>query len=207
MSSTHILVVEDDPHLRELICEYLQVYGHQVCVAANGAAFYQKLATHNFDLILLDLNLPDADGLDLLHDLRQKNQVPVFIVSSRIDELSRIRGLELGADDYIVKPFSARELELRVRNTLRRNLAEQGDCFSGWQLNSHSFCMTHRDGRQEHLTKAEFCLLKYLLAAEGALVPRDEIFQHLECEADVSSLETLTSLIYRLRRKMGVVAN
>ncbi|SFX65370.1 response regulator transcription factor [Marinospirillum alkaliphilum] len=203
MNATHLLVVEDDFHLRELIREYLQVYGHQISVAESGETFRQQLATHRFDLILLDLNLPDVDGLELLAELRKQSDVPVFIVSARMDEPSRIRGLELGADDYIVKPFSARELELRVRNTLRRNTATQTSCFTGWTLNAESFCMTHHDGRQEHLTKAEFTLLKLLVAAGGSLVPRDELFHQLEREAGVNSLETITSLIYRLRRKMG----
>ncbi len=207
MPSTHILVVEDDLHLRELISEYLQAYGHRVSLAASAAGFYQQLTQHTFDLVLLDLNLPDADGLDLLAELRQQSQVPVFIVSSRIDEPSRVRGLELGADDYVIKPFSARELELRVRNTLRRNSNdnedEQAVYFFNWKLCSERSCITHRDGHQEQLTKAEYTVLKLLLAADGSILPRDEMFQQLEREAGVSSIETITSLIYRLRRKMG----
>lgn len=203
MTATHLLVVEDDFHLRELTREYLQIYGHQVSVAESGAAFWQQLAECTFDLILLDLNLPDADGLDLLKALRQQSDVPVFIVSARIDEPSRIRGLELGADDYIVKPFSAKELELRIRNALRRRESTQDARFVGWTLNQDSFCISHLDGRQEQLTKSEFTLLKLLLAAGGSLVPRDQLLDQLEREAGVHSAETLTALIYRLRRKMG----
>lgn len=203
MVSTHLLVVEDDPHLRELIAEYLKVYGHQVSLAEDGVSFRQQLAARSYDLILLDLNLPDADGLDLLAELRQQSDVPVFIVSARIDEPSRIRGLELGADDYIVKPFSARELELRVRNALRRRESTQDKRFVGWILNKDSFCISHLDGRQQQLTKGEFTLLKLLVEAGGALVPRDQLFHQLEHEAGVNSLETINALIYRLRRKMG----
>ena len=115
-----VLVLEDDAALRAVLRDFLSLMHYQVLEAADLASFRTLAGAEKFDLLLLDLNLPDGDGLALLRELAANGDTAVFVVSGRCDEQSRLQALEAGADDYIVKPFNARELEFRIRNFLRR---------------------------------------------------------------------------------------
>jgi len=117
---THILAVEDDEQVQELLSDYLNHEGFRVTIAATGAAMMAALAAEPADLILLDLRLPDGDGLALVRQLRSESQLPVIILSGKVEEVDRIVGLELGADDYLTKPFNPRELLARIKAVLRR---------------------------------------------------------------------------------------
>ncbi|KDE39343.1 Transcriptional regulatory protein ompR [Nitrincola lacisaponensis] len=214
MESAKVLLVEDDESLCQVVTDFFEMLGYQITKAQDGAAFYQHIQQQVFDIILLDLNLPDTDGLELLQSLRAKQQVLLYVVSGRQDEASRLRAYELGADDFIAKPFSARELELKVRNALQRqksfaqpleaeNQPVMQTDFHGWQLMADTRSIRYQQGEQVSLTRGEYELLLMLVNAHGAVVPRDTLLSHLEKVADIYSAETITALVYRLRRKFA----
>ncbi|PTD98049.1 response regulator transcription factor [Pseudothauera lacus] len=205
-----ILIVEDDTALYEVMREYLALAGYRVRGAVNGGEFRAAIAESSFDLILLDLNLPDCDGLDLLAALRQRADTLLFVVSGREDGFSRERSLEIGADDYIAKPFSARELELRIRNALRRRRPQVEylgagalPAFCGWRIDEALRAVVHADGHRIQLTRAEYELLHMLASARAGVVSRDRLLDRLAEVARVSNPETVTALVYRLRRKLA----
>ena len=161
---THILAVEDDEQVQELLSDCLSHEGFRVTIAATGAAMMEALAAESPDLILLDLRLPDGDGLALVRQLRSESQLPVIILSGKVEEVDRIVGLELGADDYLTKPFNPRELLARIKAVLRR-AGEAGVTrgaeglravvsFSGWQFDLTAQRLMSSDGRDVDLTKA-----------------------------------------------------
>ena len=142
----HILVVEDDPELREFMAHYLGDFDLRVSCASDGTTMRKALAHSVVDLVLLDLKLPDEDGLMLARELRASSSIPIIMVTSRNGEADRVLGLELGADDYLTKPFSVRELVARIRTILRRSRAHpapvndgpRGLRFAGWELDLRS---------------------------------------------------------------------
>ena len=159
----HILVVDDDPEIRHLLQSYLEKNGYQVSTAAEGGGMWQALERSRIDLIVLDLMLPGVDGLELCRNLRARSRIPVIMLTARGDEMDRVLGLEMGADDYLAKPFSSRELLARIKVVLRRvrdlpidPLAETPDklAFSGWVL----------DTRTQHLTSPEALVIRSLRA-------------------------------------------
>lgn len=210
-----LLFVEDDDDLRGVLADYFVLRGYAVDTAADGAAFLRCLAgcaeTHP-DLILLDLNLPDADGLHLLAELRRASRAPVFIVSGRIDLDSRLAGLRDGADDYIVKPFDMRELEWRIHNFLQRQREEApsatgrgGEVVCGsWRVDFARLSAFHVDGTVATLTAGEAALLQELLAADGRVVRRNRIVAHIVGKGIAMTEESLPVLVSRLRAKLGV---
>jgi DNA-binding response OmpR family regulator len=197
-----ILLVEDDVDLCEALQEIIELTGHHVQVAFDGQSCKSAYQDGSFDLIILDINLPDINGLALLKELRQTFHKPIFMVSARVDEDSRVRAFELGANDYIVKPFFARELELRIRNALSPGHSKPLATFAGWALNPGNFTLMSHVGVEKPLTRAEFNLLDHLLRAGGAVVLKDDLLAALEASSGVKSLESITTLIYRLRKKM-----
>ncbi|WP_417580430.1 response regulator transcription factor [Nitrincola sp.] len=214
MEKSRVLLVEDDESLCQVVTDFFNMFGYQISQAQSGDEFSRLIRQQAFDIILLDLNLPDADGLELLRMLREEQQVLLYVVSGRQDETSRLRAYELGADDFIAKPFSARELELKVRNALKRHgpvidFVESQDkqpgvfIFQGWQLEEATRSVCHQQGKQIQLTRGEYELLAFLAEAGGAVVTRDNLLNHLEQAADIYSAETITALVYRLRRKFA----
>ncbi|NMG48061.1 response regulator [Azoarcus communis] len=212
-----ILIVEDDLELLEVMRDFLSLSGYEVEGVPDGRAFRSAVVLRAFDLILLDLNLPDCDGLDLLATLRQTGNVLLFVVSGRHDGSSKVRALELGADDYIVKPFSAVELALRIRNALRRSAVlmagarqgpedSPGECFAGWKVDECGRVLVHVSGVRLNPTRAEYELFRVLVDARGAVVSREQLLDRLSVTAHVSNPETLTALVYRLRRKLLAAA-
>lgn len=207
-----VLVVEDDQALFEVIRDYLRLSAYEVSGARSERECLGALTSGQFDLILLDLNLPDGDGLDLLAACREHLDTPLFVVSGRSDVHSRERSLEMGADDYITKPFSVRELELRMRNILRRQATKvvHGDLsagdlptFCGWRIDEEARHLVHCAAGQLKLTLAEYELVYMLASARGAVVRRSQMLDRLAQVANVGNPETLTALVYRLRRKLG----
>ena len=178
----HILVVDDDVAIRELIKEYLTENDFKVSVAETGADMDRVLAAEMVDLVLLDLKLPDEDGLAIARRLRESLDIPIIILTGRKEEVDRVMGLELGADDYVTKPFSQRELLARIKAVLRRTegkrATRRGETvrayrFSGWELNTGTRKLRAPDGRTVELTNSEYALLvAFLKAPQRILVAR-----------------------------------
>jgi DNA-binding response OmpR family regulator len=170
----HILVVDDDVAIRELIKEYLAENNFQVSVAETGADMDKVLSAEIVDLVILDLKLPDEDGLAIARRLRESLDLPIIILTGRKEEVDRVMGLELGADDYVTKPFSNRELLARVRAVLRRTEGKRATRrgekvrafrFAGWELNTGTRKLRAPDGRNVELTNSEYALLVAFLKA------------------------------------------
>ena len=205
-----ILAIEDEPRMLNLIRSALGAEGYIVRTAETGAEGIQLALGQNFDLIVLDLGLPDADGLEIARALRVRSYVPILMLSGRSDVASRIRGLDAGADDYLPKPFDIDELRARVRSMLRRatfndaSPAENdamplfGDC----RLDPRSNSVIAPDGRVAKLTEREFLILSTLVRRAGSVVTRDELQRQatgLPWRTDDRSLDVH---IHHLRRKL-----
>jgi DNA-binding response OmpR family regulator len=209
---THILAVEDDEQVQELLSDYLSHEGFRVTVAATGAAMTAVLAADPVDLILLDLRLPDGDGLALVRQLRSESQLPVIILSGKVEEVDRIVGLELGADDYLTKPFNPRELLARIKAVLRR--AGEGGvtrnpeglravvCFAGWQFDLTAQRLLSSDGRDVDLTKAEYALLAAFVKQPQKVLSRDQLLDLTRIDGAEVFDRSIDVLILRLRRKI-----
>jgi two-component system OmpR family response regulator len=183
-TTDHILIVDDELELRRLLSDYLQKSGYRVSTAADGKAMQAALDGARVDLIVLDLMLPGEDGLTLCRDLRSQSQVPVIMLTARGEQTDRIVGLEMGADDYVAKPFSPRELLARIKAVLRRTRAlpenlepeEVGHFrFAGWQLDTTTRYLTAPDGVVIPLSGAEYGLLRVFLDHPNRVLSRDQL--------------------------------
>ncbi|MBF6024843.1 response regulator [Lysobacter niastensis] len=203
----HVLVVDDDEEIGRLLTRYLGGHGYRVSHVGDADGLRRILQHERIDLILLDLGLPDADGLSLLRGFQQHWHGPVIVVSGRGEPVERVVGLELGADDYISKPFDLRELLARVRSVLRRShpngVAEAPRLeFDGLRLDVAARHLTGRDGQDVALTTGEFELLRFLLEHPNQVLSRDQIMNHLHGR-DVGPLDrAIDAQIGRLRRKI-----
>ena len=207
----HILVVDDDSAMRQLVAEYLGHNDFRVTGAASGDELMETLRGGVVDLVLLDLRLPGEDGMTLLQQLRTASQIPVIILTGRTEEADRVMGLELGADDYLTKPFSPRELLARIRTVLRRMQVSheaQGTrvCrayrIPGWELNLRTRRMTASDGREVTLSNGEFNLLAALLATANRVVSRDQLIELSRRYDNEVYDRAIDVQILRLRRKI-----
>jgi DNA-binding response OmpR family regulator len=215
-SQPRVLVVDDDPAMRKLIADSLAEHAFRVSAAANGAEMAQALAQHTVDLIVLDLRLQGEDGMELARKLRQESQIPIVMVTGRAEEVDRVMGLELGADDYVLKPFSARELVARVRAVLRRYqaaralLPRRDDSrrawrFGGWELNLRSRRLTDPKGQRVELTNGEFNLLVAFCSAPFQVLGREQLLDLSRLHgADEVYDRSVDVQILRLRRKIEV---
>jgi len=206
----HILVVEDDPELREFMAQYLGDFDLRVSCASDGRAMRKALAQSVVDLVLLDLKLPEEDGLMLARELRASSSIPIIMVTSRNGEADRVLGLELGADDYLTKPFSARELVARIRTILRRSRAHpapvaagpRGLRFAGWELDLRSRRLISASGERAELTRAELALLRVFLGAPRRVLSRDQLIELSRGYDDDVFDRSVDVQILRLRRKL-----
>jgi two-component system OmpR family response regulator len=210
-SGAHILVVDDDPHIREVMRFALTKAGYRVSEAANGSTAYALIAADSPALVVLDIIMPEDDGLTLCRKIRAESRLPIIFVSSRDDELDRVLGLELGADDYLTKPFSPRELAARVAAVLRRT-EPQTTSGSGEVLvrgpvrldvGRHK-CHVH--DRELGLTVTEFELLRALLGAPGRVLTRAQLVELAYGPGHYISDRTVDSHVRRLRAKLGEAA-
>jgi len=208
----HILVVEDDLELREFMAHYLGDFDLRVSCVGDARSMRKALSQSVFDLVLLDLKLPDEDGLMLARELRASSSVPIIMVTSRNGEADRVLGLELGADDYLIKPFSARELVARIRTILRRSRAHplpahegpRGLRFAGWELDLRSRRLLSSTGDRAELTRAEFALLRVFLSAPRRVLSRDQLIEVSRGYDDDVFDRSVDVQILRLRRKLEV---
>ncbi|MBS82220.1 response regulator [Variovorax sp.] len=207
----HLLIVDDDIAIRGLLSRYLQEHGYRVTAAANGREMRRALASDRMDLIVLDLMLPDEDGLTLFRDLNPKTQVPVIMLTARDEAADRILGLELGADDYVPKPFEPRELLARIRSVMRRarrlppNLVPEAVRFYrfvGWQLEVASRELVSPANVVISLGATEFRLLKVFLDHPRQIVSREQL-SALASGKDISPLDRgVDVLVSRLRQHL-----
>ena len=209
----HVLAVDDDPLIRELVAEYLGQNGCRVTAVADGQAMRTVLAEQVVDLIVLDLRLQAEDGMVLARKLRDESAIPIIMLTGRHDEADRVMGLELGADDYLTKPFSPRELLARIRTVLRRRRVEvhQGRPegvrayrFDGWELNLNTRRLAAPDGRTVALSNGEFSLLVVLLGAAQRILTRDQLLDLSRLHNDEVFNRSVDVQIMRLRRKIEV---
>jgi DNA-binding response OmpR family regulator len=200
-----VLVVDDEPMVREVVTRYLEHDGHQVSVAADGAGALTQLDQRRFDLIILDLMLPAVDGLSVLRALRARSATPVIVLTARGDEGDRVLGLELGADDYVVKPFSPRELAARVSSVLRRaQTSPPSDTlrFEGLEIDE-AMREVRLDGRVVALTRREFDLLVFLARAPRQVFTRAQLLEHVwDSSPEWQDAATVTVHIGHLRQKL-----
>ncbi|MCA8276102.1 response regulator [Burkholderia sp. AU30280] len=207
----HVLVVDDDPAIRELLSGYLSDNDIRVTGAASGHEMAGALDAFAIDLVILDLRMPGEDGVQIAHELRARSNLPIIVVSGKRDEADRVMALELGADDYLTKPFSNRELLARIRALLRRagatapaagrNNDARAYRFGGWELNVGTRRLTDPDGAPVELTNGEFCLLNAFLAAPGRVLSRDQLLESSRLYDDVYD-RSIDVQILRLRRKI-----
>ncbi len=202
-----ILVVDDDLELVDVVRTALEREGFAVDEAGDGETALDKIADDAPELVVLDLGLPKVRGLDVLRQLRLDNAVPVIVLSGRSDEADRIIGLELGADDYVVKPFSPRELVARVRSVLRRSRAprrQENLAFGDLELD-----LTTREvivrGEPMELRRREFDLLAFLCASPRQVFTREQLLRHVwDSEPEWQGVGTVSEHVHRLRGKVEV---
>ena len=206
-----ILIVDDDEDIRKLLEEYLRKNGFDAQAVADGPAMREALAAKPASLVVLDLMLPGEDGLSLCRQLRARSQVPVLMLTAKGDPVDRIIGLEMGADDYLAKPFDPRELLARIRSILRRAKALPADTeinvpesfsFSGWRLDTRERNLRAPDGVVVPLSGAEYRLLLIFLQNANAVVSRDQL-SNFTFGHDADPLDrTIDMQVSRLRERL-----
>ena len=208
----HILVVDDDAQIRELLDDYLAGNELRVSLAANGAQMSAILADEAIDLVVLDLRLAGEDGMAIARTLRDRSAIPIVMLTGVRDEADRVMGLELGADDYLTKPFSPRELLARIRTVLRRtkvatpaetrNREIRAYRFAEFELNLRTRRLTKRSGVPVGLTNGEFNLLAALLAAPQRVLTRDQMLEASRVYDNEVYDRSIDVQVLRLRRKI-----
>lgn len=202
----HILIVEDEPKLAQLLIKYLEREEYRIDHLADGHQVMVWLDEHKTDLILLDLNLPGRDGLTLCREIRQKMNTPIIMTTARVDEIDRLLGLELGADDYICKPYSPREVVARIKAVLRRIQPQTVSPRSLPPAPLLQFDDQRMQARVKGitltLTLVEYQLFKLLAENPGRIFSRDQLMDRIYADQRVVSDRTIDSHIKKLRRKI-----
>ncbi len=208
----HLIVVDDDPRVRSLLARYFEGAGFRVSLAENGAQLRDALSS-SVDLVLLDIELPDGSGLELAREIGATFKTPTIIVSGRGDDIDRIVGLEMGADDYVSKPFNLRELLARVKSVLRRTqrtlldsgtpvIASRDFRFDGWSLNEGRRDLTSAAGEKIELTTGEFDLLLVFVSNAGRVLTRDYLMDYTRGRTREAFDRAIDVQVTRLRRKI-----
>lgn len=214
--SERIIVVDDDPQLTGMLDRYLSKAGYRVSCAATAAELTRVLARDAFDLCVLDLMLPDRDGFEITRELRQGSEMPIIVLTARTEVVDRIVGLELGADDYLTKPFEPRELLARIKAVLRRTRGQKdgdGDegkqpgakpiCFGDWRLDRSAMSLVNaHDHTATKLTAMEFALIKALAEHPNVILSRDELIDLIHGQGVVVTDRAIDVHVARVRRKI-----
>lgn len=211
--SAHILVVEDDAFVQKALRLYLEGEGYRITTCDNGADMHALMAKDPADLAIMDLKLPNDDGFDLTKQLRDKYSVGIIILTSKDDAIDRVVGLEIGADDYVTKPWDERELLARIRSVMRRVNERKGAAkasdneqrvvtFSGWLLNLDSRELKDPDGKKVELTSGEFSLLNEFIEKAGRVLSRDHLLSAIYSRDWEPFDRSIDVLVTRLRRKV-----
>ncbi|MGB7270375.1 MAG: two-component system response regulator TorR [Albidovulum sp.] len=207
--AAHILIVEDDPVTRVKLAAYFGAAGYSVSEAEDGAQMRASLAERPADVLMIDINLPGEDGLQLTREQRERSEVGIILVTGRTDSVDRIVGLEMGADDYVTKPFEQRELLARVKNLVRRVQRSRAQVenetirrFLGWTLDLGQRTLQDQAGNFVDLTKAELKALSLLAAHPGQVLSRDRLLHEIANREWDPSDRTVDVVIRRLRQKL-----
>jgi len=198
--SGKVLIVEDEPKLAKVLADYLKASGFEPVLLANGSEVVPWVREHRPDIILLDLMLPGRDGMDICKDIRTFSRIPIIIVTAKVEEIDRLLGLELGADDYICKPFSPREVVARVKAVLRRTRDGQTMQARGLVLDENRYKAT-LNNRDLELTAVEFQLLHFLAGNPGRIYGRQQLMDKIYRDERTVSDRTID----KLRRKIEAI--
>ncbi|MEE4380070.1 MAG: response regulator [Candidatus Competibacteraceae bacterium] len=198
----HILIVEDEPKIAALLRDYLVQSGYQTDHLDRGDAVESWVRKYPVDLVLLDLMLPGKDGLEVCKGLRTFSSVPIIMITARVEEIDRLLGLELGADDYVCKPFSPREVVARVKAILRRLNAPPTEPLV--KLDEAAY-QAYLYGRELGLTAVEFKILRELVHQPGRIFSRDRLMDSMYADQRIVSERTVDSHIKKLRKKIATV--
>jgi two-component system OmpR family response regulator len=211
-TTAHVLAVDDDPSVRQMIADYLADNEVRVTTLASGREIADVMARETIDLVVLDLRLPGEDGMQIARKLREESDVPIIMLTGRKDEADRVMGLELGADDYLTKPFSPRELLARIRALLRRARAQETVAdglarirayrFAGWELSVRLRRLTAPKGETVPLTNSEFNLLVAFLAAPQRVLSREQLLDLSRLHNDEVYDRSIDVQVGRLRKKL-----
>jgi DNA-binding response OmpR family regulator len=210
--TAHVLAVDDDPSVRGMIADYLTDNDMRVTSLASGREIADVMTRETIDLVILDLRLPGEDGMQIARKLREESALPIIMLTGRKDEADRVMGLELGADDYLTKPFSPRELLARIRALLRRSRARETVAeglakvrayrFSGWELNVRLRRLAAPEGEIFALTNSEFNLLAAFLAAPQRVLSREQLLNLSRLHNDEVYDRSIDVQVGRLRKKL-----
>jgi two-component system, OmpR family, response regulator len=211
-SGPHILIVDDHREIRDLVSRVLGLEGFRVSAAADGKAMRKVLADSRIDLILLDLMLPGEDGLSLCRGVRAESRIPIIMLTAKGDEVDRVIGLEMGADDYLPKPFGSRELIARIRAVLRRSQANDSGIerrptpkryrFDRWVLETESRELLRDDGVTVPLSTGEYELLLVLVERPQRVLSRDQLLDLARGRAAAAFDRSIDTQVSRLRKKL-----
>ena len=208
----HILVVDDDEEIRKLLGRYLQQQGYRVTTAASARELRERLDTARPDLVVLDVMLPDGSGVDLCRDIRTSSNVPIILLTALKEDVDRIIGLEIGADDYVGKPFNPRELVARIRAVMRRtgetgraapSAAGRSFRFARFAVDCAARNVTDETGADVPLTAAEFDLLVAFLERPGRVLSREQLLDITQGRSLGAFDRSVDVLVSRVRRKLG----
>lgn len=207
----HILVVEDESATRQLVARYFETEGYKVTEAHDGQNVIPTVMRENIDIVLLDIRLPESDGLELTRQLRAVSDVGIILVTAKTDEIDRIVGLELGADDYVTKPFNSRELFARTKNLIKRvrrgrqatlTATPQVYQFENWKLDAAQHRLLRPDGARVRLTEGEYQLLAKLVNSAQRIVSRELLLESINHKSRDATDRTVDVMIGKLRRKL-----
>jgi two-component system OmpR family response regulator len=206
---THILIVEDDPDIASMLVELVKGNGFEATSAAGGAEMDRLLSRHQFDLIVLDAMLPGEDGFSICRRLRSSRSIPILMLTALREDIDRILGLELGADDYVTKPFNSRELMARIKSILRRaSYAHEPEedlapmTFAGWRIDPKSRQLHDADGAQVSMTTAEFDLLLAFCSNPNKVLTREQLLSMTHAGSAGPVERSIDAHISRVRQKI-----
>lgn len=212
MSTEHIIIVEDEEKIAQILVAYLSREGFETTVLADGHNAVETIRKLQPDFVILDLMLPGKDGLSICRELRQDSSVPILMLTARVDEIDRLLGLELGADDYVCKPFLPREVVARVKTILRRVL-QQPVAQAAGRLEYRGIVLSpdrfqcQANGQDVELTPVEFRMLQAMISQPGRVHSRDSLMQSCYLDDRVVSDRTIDSHVKNLRKKLSCVAD
>jgi two-component system OmpR family response regulator len=201
-----ILMIEDDLELAEILTEFLEQFDFEVKTEDDPFKALSILKLETFDVVILDLTLPGMDGLEVCEAIRERQNIPIIISSARSDVTDKVTALELGADDYLPKPYDPRELEARIHSVLRRYdskaEAEAVEAASDFVLDESAMQIKYK-GRALELTNAEFGILSYMVKKQGMVVSREDIIHNVSAINEDSSNKSIDVMVGRIRTKLG----
>ncbi|MDP2077699.1 MAG: response regulator transcription factor [Sulfuricurvum sp.] len=200
-----LLMIEDDLELAEILSEFLEQCGFQITVEDDPFKALSILKLKKFDAVILDLTLPGMDGLEVCQAIRERQNIPIIISSARSDVSDKINALELGADDYLPKPYDPRELEARLHSVLRRYdalIASEAESQSDFKLNEQAMQISYK-GRPLDLTNAEYGILGHMIKKQGMVVSREDLIHNVSAINEDSSNKSIDVMMGRIRNKIG----